>query len=172
MVVDFEASKHRVESLQGLHSQMEELADSYFHQKRRNKYCYTAWIYISRLITIGSIVLSAMIGTVQLDLHPTTITTLGVTLAVVNAINGIVNEVIKKFTSRMTEIDESTTLVTLAQIKLHKTFDASIKGGQIKTRDYQGILESLTPAMKTLSTEGLGWRKRKGENHEEVTADS
>lgn len=116
----------------------------------------TVWQYLSRLITVASIVMGTLIGTNQLDLEDTIVTSLGISLAVANALNGIVGEIINQLGRKITEIEEATTLATLAQVKLMKVLDATLQEGPIKRSDFQTLMNTITPTLKALSTIGLG----------------
>lgn len=113
----------------------------------------TIWQSISRIITLGCVVMSALIGNGSLEAK--TVTLLGLILAISNCVNGTVGEILAKVNEKLAEINDAITVITLAKIKLMKGFDSALNDGTMDMNEYQGILDTLTGAMKKLGQQGL-----------------
>lgn len=149
------ASEERIKSLESLERKMTALSERNFRSRKKYLRYLTIWQTLSRLVTIGCVIMSTLIGNSKLSLNPSTVTTLGVALAISNCVNGTIGEILAKLNEKLTDINESITLITLAKIKLMKSFDSATDDGFMDMKEYQGILDALAGAIKKLSQQGL-----------------
>lgn len=132
---------------------MSSLANRNVSDRKRYSKIQTIWQSISRVITLACVVMSSLIG--NGSMAASTVSMLGIVLAISNAANGMATEILVKVNEKLEEINESMTIITLAKIKLMKGIDSAMNDGIMDMNEYQGVLDTLMSALKKLGQQGL-----------------
>ena len=123
------------------------------------------WMMIVRLITLACIIMGAIVSSQVLP--SSSITALGLALAIGNSITGTGNEIVSKLNTRLASLQGVSVTVMMAKVKLMKTLDQAMDDNYIDTKEFQNIVDCLSSAIK--SVQGHHKVHADGANHATLT---
>lgn len=106
------------------------------------------WMMIVRLITLACIIMGAIVSSQVLP--SSSITALGLALAIGNSITGTGNEIVSKLNTRLASLQGVSVTVMMAKVKLMKTLDQAMDDSYIDTKEFQNIVDCLSSAIRSV----------------------